>query len=82
MHSKRKLNGKGLLRLFTASKRVLTVSDFIASFSDNNTVKQDSSLLNTFLIAIWIHKLKYVCELLSDCICSKENYHSSNMHTM
>ena len=41
MHSERKLPIKELLRLFTASKGVLTVSDFIASFGDNKTDKQD-----------------------------------------
>ena len=37
MHRERKL-----LRLFIASKGVLTVGDFIASFSDNKSDKQDS----------------------------------------
>ena len=80
MHSKRKLKSNGLLRLCIASKGVLTVSDFIASFSDNKTDKQDSSFIEYLLI--WIQKVKDVAELLNDCNCSKENYHSSNMHTM
>ena len=37
MHSERKLKVKGLLRLFSSSNGVLTVSDFIASFSDITT---------------------------------------------
>ena len=57
MYSGMKLKIKGLLRLFSVSKGILTVSDFMASFSDNKTNKQDS-LLNTFLIAIWIQKSK------------------------
>ena len=45
MYSERKLKIKGLLRLFSSSKGVLTVSDFIASFSDIKTNKQDSSFI-------------------------------------
>ena len=41
MHSERKLKVKGLLRLFTASKGVLTVSDI-------KTDKQDSSFIEYF----------------------------------
>ena len=48
MYSERKLKIKGLLRLFSASKGVLTVSDFIASFSDIKTNKQDSSFIKYF----------------------------------
>ena len=48
MHSENKLMSKGLLRLFTASKGVLTVSDFIASFSDDKTDKQDSLFIEYF----------------------------------
>ena len=42
------IQSKGLLRLFTTSKGVLTVSDFIASFSDIKTNKQDSSFIEYF----------------------------------
>ena len=45
MYSEVKLKIKGLLRLFSASKGVLTVRDFIASFSDIKTNKQDSSFI-------------------------------------
>ena len=64
MHNERKLENKGLLRLFT--KGVLTVRDFIASFSDNKTdIYRTLHLLNTFLIEIWIQKLKAVSELFN-----------------
>ena len=43
MHSKITFKINGMLRLFTASKAVFTVSDCIASFSDIKTGKQDSS---------------------------------------
>ena len=48
MYSERKQMIKGLLRLFSASKCVLTVSDVIASFSDIKTNKQDSSFIEYF----------------------------------
>ena len=48
MYSERKLKIKGLLRLFSTSKGVLTVSDFIDSFSNIKTNKQDSSFIEYF----------------------------------
>ena len=55
---------KGLLRLFSASKDVFTVSDFIASFSDIKTNKQDSSFIEYFPYCDMDTEIKAVSELL------------------
>ena len=64
MYSERKLKIKGLLRLFSSSKGVLTVSDFIASFSDIKTNKQDSSFIEYFPYCDMDTEIKDVSELL------------------
>ena len=64
MYSERKLKIKGLLRLFSSSKGVLTVSDFIASFSDIKTNKQDSSFIDYFPYCDMDTEIKDVSELL------------------
>ena len=48
MHNEMKLKSNGLVRLCIASKGMLTVSDIIASLSDNKTEKQDSSFIEYF----------------------------------
>ena len=63
MHSERKLKIEGLIRLFTDSKGVLTVSDFIASFSDIKTNKQDSSFIEYFPYYDMDTEIKHVSEL-------------------
>ena len=70
MYSERKLKIKGLLGSFSSSKGVLTVSDFIASFSDIKTNKQDSSFIkHSSFIKYFLHcdmdtEIKDVSELL------------------
>ena len=64
MYNERKPKIKGLLRLFSASKGVLTVSDFIASFNDIKTNKQDSSFIEYFPYCDMGTEIKDVSELL------------------
>ena len=64
MYSERKLKIKGLLRLFSSSKGVLTISDFIASFSDIKTNTQDSSFIEYFPYCDMDTEIKDVSELL------------------
>ena len=64
MYSERKLKIKGLLRLLYTSKDVLTVSNFMASFSDIDAHKQDSSFIEYFPYCDMDTEIKDVSELL------------------
>ena len=77
MYNERKLKIKGLLRLFSASKCVLAVSDFIVSFSDIKTNKQDSSFIEHFPYCDMDTEIKYVSELLmlTGCVAKRTLTH-------
>ena len=64
IHSERKLKIKGLLRLFTASKDGLTVSNYLSTFSDIEKHNQDEEFIDDFPYCDMDTEIKDVSELL------------------
>ena len=62
--SERKLKIKGLLRLFTSSKGVIPISDFIASFSEISKSQRDENFIEKFPYCDMETEITDVSELL------------------
>ena len=64
MQSERKLKVRGLLRLFTGTRGVVSVKEFLCSFSDLEKDKQDTAFIHAFPYCDMNKKIMDVSELL------------------
>ena len=64
INRERKLMIRGLLRLFTGTRGVVSVKEFVCSFSDIEKGKQDTAFILHSHIVIWTWKLYMCLELL------------------
>ena len=64
MQSERKLKVRGLLRLFTGARRVVSVKEFLCSVSDIEKDKQDTAFIHAFPYCDMDKEIMDVSELL------------------
>ena len=64
MQSERKLKVRGLLRLFTGARRVVSVKELLCSFSDIEKDKQDTAFIHAFPYCDMDKEIMDVSELL------------------